>query len=733
MLRIHRGPVPTEFVHLVEEPKQLLLDWLRRPERERRQRRAPINDDIFHNRAVISPVWHEFNGRCAYCESEVPHDTPLHHFRPTAEPLEVLPTDDKDHYAWLAYDWLNLFIACPACSKAKGRWFPVRGRRAAFLATLDEVRKRERNLIVDPTREAPAAHLEFLVGGYCAPKSGKGKTTIRLLELNRPDLVAARRRAIDETWHRWREVVMSFDPYRVRGLLENGPFIAARRDVIRRSVNEYGLAPTHLGNGPDLERKLERLLRATDSDARDRFQESFEQLRSADEARERRIRAERVQVSIAASREVIQVETELVPVPTLAKYELAGIEIANLKAVDHLELSLPPQRASRSGAPCLMLLGENAVGKSTCLAGIALALVGTREASALQIPYSELAHSIRRDGWDQLGEEPISVGLSFHSTGATAEFHYDPIQGVLDGTTDQTAIVLGYGPHRYFAPTKGNRNAAPRERIRSLFDPLRPIPDPSDWLIGLKGARFEAVARTVRTILPIGDDDHLENHPKFGICVQTHGQLTPIHRLSEGYRSVFAMVVDICRELLDHWGRLEDAQAVVLIDEIETHLHPRWKMRVMSSLRRALPRVQFIVTSHDPLCIRGMDNGEVSVLARDEDGRIHTLKDLPDVVGMKAEQLLTSEYFGLASTIDPDLEIQFAELTADPRAAMGSDVSDLIARLTIGDTAAEQIIHEALHRYLLERERPVDSLSPSARSRAVYAVVDALRGRWARG
>lgn len=362
---------------------------------------------------------------------------------------------------------------------------------------------------------------------------------------------------------------------------------------------------------------------------------------------------------------------------------------------------------------------------------MALALLGTRQVKKLRLPYHELARSVDRNTWNLWSKQSLEVTVRFHDQREFAEFRYDPIRDRLDGTEEQSTVVLGYGPHRYFANARGRRGVSSAERVRSLFDPRRPLPDPSEWLRGLSGWQFDQVASTIRTILPTGDDDQLVKDRQAGICVLAQGQLTPVSQLSEGYRSIFAMVADICRSLLDYWSNLETAQGIVLIDEIETHLHPRWKMRVISSLRQAFPGVQFVATTHDPLCVRGMDDGEVVVLTRDANGGVHILEDLPDISGMRAEQILTSEYFGLSSTIDPEVHLDIARLAhgleSDPARDIGAEAKTLISKLTIGDSAAAQIIYEALMKYLRERERPVDSLSPSAREDAVAAVFKALR------
>jgi hypothetical protein len=108
--------------------------------------------------------------------------------------------------------------------------------------------------------------------------------------------------------------------------------------------------------------------------------------------------------------------------------------------------------------------------------------------------------------------------------------------------------------------------------------------------------------------------------------------------------------------------RPSTARGVVLIDEIEAHLHPRWKVQVMTSLRRALPGMTFIVTTHDPLCLRGMGADEVVVLQRVSSVdagvksqmpiAVERVTGLPNAADLRIEQLLTSDFFQLFSTTD---------------------------------------------------------------------------------
>ncbi len=204
--------------------------------------------------------------------------------------------------------------------------------------------------------------------------------------------------------------------------------------------------------------------------------------------------------------------------------------------------------------------------------------------------------------------------------------------------------------------------------------------------------------------------------------------------LSVGYKSIIAMVCDIIREMLYHYDNLEFASAVVFIDEIETHLHPRWKMQIMTLLRRAFPKIQFIATTHDPLCLRGMYDGEVFVLQRSAEDQVERVADLPSIRGMRAEQILTSEFFGLGST-DPETDARL--LRYNRLAAQIETLSDVehaeLRRLraalddgmVLGSTLREQAYVEAL-RSEVERQDVAPTKAASPRRADLRATFSAL-------
>lgn len=101
--------------------------------------------------------------------------------------------------------------------------------------------------------------------------------------------------------------------------------------------------------------------------------------------------------------------------------------------------------------------------------------------------------------------------------------------------------------------------------------------------------------------------------------------------LSDGIRSMLAMIGDIayrCVKLNPHMGEraANDTYGLVLIDEVDMHLHPRWQQLVLRQLQEAFPKIQFIVTTHSPqvlttvkpVCIRGLKPIDNKIIARDD-------------------------------------------------------------------------------------------------------------------
>ncbi len=116
---------------------------------------------------------------------------------------------------------------------------------------------------------------------------------------------------------------------------------------------------------------------------------------------------------------------------------------------------------------------------------------------------------------------------------------------------------------------------------------------------------------------------------------------------------------------------LAESCGIVMVDEIDLHLHPRWQLSVVEPLARALPRMQFIFTSHSPLITGSLEWMNIQTLRVDPSGNETEVKRLRQSVhGLDADQVLITDFFGLATTRATD---KVSELEMLQRRARGGD------------------------------------------------------------
>ncbi|MDP4096228.1 AAA family ATPase [Paenibacillus sp. P96] len=107
-------------------------------------------------------------------------------------------------------------------------------------------------------------------------------------------------------------------------------------------------------------------------------------------------------------------------------------------------------------------------------------------------------------------------------------------------------------------------------------------------------------------------------------AVKEDGTILPFRLLSDGVRNMIGMIADIAHRMAQLNPALEasvvkETPGVVLIDELDLHLHPKWQRSIVNDLKRTFPKIQFIVTSHSPFIIQSLDEGELRRLQEIDD------------------------------------------------------------------------------------------------------------------
>ncbi len=175
--------------------------------------------------------------------------------------------------------------------------------------------------------------------------------------------------------------------------------------------------------------------------------------------------------------------------------------------------------------------------------------------------------------------------------------------------------------------------------------------------------------------------------------------------LSRGMTAVMGWVGILLQRLYEVYGsrdgRPEEQRALVLVDEIDVHLHPEWQHLVLSLVATHFPNIQLIVTTHSPLIVGNAGEGEVQVLSRVD--HVPTVQRLENQFsGWRSDQILTSPAFEMDSTRDTGT------------AAMHHEYRELLAR---GETPEVNERAGELYRELEER-MPADQETPAAREAA---------------
>lgn len=329
-------------------------------------------------------------------------------------------------------------------------------------------------------------------------------------------------------------------------------------------------------------------------------------------------------------------------------------------------------------SPWTIILGDNGTGKTTLL----------RVLDRIQ-PYHELIINDKDN--DKFLKIPITTYDNYVKKGvlpATAKVKlsiFNNTKGIIPNTvfiTDDTikaysilisnVFLLSYGASRRMSK---NQNISSKEinenKITSLFNDSIELINAEEWFLqkewaaikseGATREKFENDFNKVKSILidilpdvsDIQSKPIDENNSKPILEVQTSYGWVSLRNLSFGYQTLTALIVDIASKMMEQYPKSNnplEEPVIILIDEIDLHLHPKWQRTVIDKLSQHFPKAQFIATSHSPLIVQAaLDKKANIVVCRKEGDKVVIDNDPDKVKGWRIDQILTSDLFEVES------------------------------------------------------------------------------------
>jgi energy-coupling factor transporter ATP-binding protein EcfA2 len=343
-----------------------------------------------------------------------------------------------------------------------------------------------------------------------------------------------------------------------------------------------------------------------------------------------------------------------------------------------------------------VILGDNGAGKTTLLRSLAgmepSAMPSEADIETINPWLSWAGENV----WEKIKyplSSPTEINASFAYGSLLKDFHNSSyisfqktssrirresstsLRGSLPYRKDLLGLkCYGYGANRRMGETS-LVDTLSSERCSTLFSDDETLINAEEWLLQADYAvarsapnntvrlkkRFDLIQDTLKQLLPDISDIHItpadNDNPRPAAEFLTPYGWVPLKRLSLGYKTVIAWTVDLAARLIERYPQSEDPlaePAVVLVDEIDLHLHPKWQRTIMSFLTERFPNTQFIVTAHSPLVVQAAKNANIVLLRREGD---HVVIDNdPEIIdNWRVEQVLSS-VFELPSPHSPEIE-----------------------------------------------------------------------------
>jgi predicted ATP-binding protein involved in virulence len=340
-------------------------------------------------------------------------------------------------------------------------------------------------------------------------------------------------------------------------------------------------------------------------------------------------------------------------------------EITNIKSIEHFEIEF------KNPAGWHVLIGDNGSGKTTIVKAIALGLIGVEKSKSLRENWRNWANYKKGKlniNLTILRDERIDILDLNNKNISEILLNKKELPIELSAITDEKdelslmqSVSSSISPHQYFMSSyikKGffSSSYGPYRRFEggnseweeiysnptldrlsshlSIFNESVALTEPIKWLKDLNYKTLEKNQESEHTLENlkklINSEDFLPHNSKLekissdGVFfTDGNGATIAVNQMSDGYRSILSLTFELIRQLVRVYGSEKvfkniekgemfiDLPGVVLIDEIDAHLHPTWQTRIGQWFLKYFPQLQFIVTTHSPLVCRACEKGSI--------------------------------------------------------------------------------------------------------------------------
>lgn len=378
-----------------------------------------------------------------------------------------------------------------------------------------------------------------------------------------------------------------------------------------------------------------------------------------------------------------------------------------------------------------VILGDNGTGKTTILQ-----ILVTLEMKKKRIPEDtnkfEYTPSTFHYFTNESDFSPNKFGLAkCHFYGLTDKVYIEFVNNKAYSTSAhfdkklENLRCFGYGANRIMSTT--SLSDIKSNNSETLFNDEAKLINAEEWLLQLDyiaskdsdvkefaQQRREQVKQILLNLLPDIDEIRFTTPTKESLKpsleFKTPFDWVTIHQLSLGYKTMVAWMVDLAARLFERYPDSDNPlaePAIVLVDEIDLHLHPKWQRKIFDYLSDKFPQTQFIVTAHSPLVVQSAPKDANIVVLRREGDQVVIDNDIKSVQNWRLDQILSSDLFGIESARGSETEkwlqerttlLQKKSLNADEKARL-DDLNNKAANLPTADTPedieAMEIIRKA--------------------------------------